>query len=198
MLWEALKVPVCRSAALERIEDLAIFVDNVGKDLISDMTTRVTFGVLADFTAEMMELYPSLAQGATTEESKVWNVDIKAWEVKSLYLPHSHGKQLLLVPVEWTRANLLMAPSRLYNLKATGTLQDEQTNYVDGKKLAPTKELLKKQHPYRKGLNGDQTIKYLPQRNLVAELRVSLDEAFLPITAEEAQRRIDEGYPQAV
>ncbi|MFF2842448.1 hypothetical protein [Paenarthrobacter sp. NPDC057981] len=193
LLWKELQSPVCRSAALTRLEDLALFVSGVGKDLTSDMTTRVTFGVLAEFTQEMMQTYPSLAVGAVEKTVRIWDTKALDWVEQGVLLPYVDGKQLLLIPVEWTRGNLLMASRSFYNRKATETLQEEQTVLNGDVKLIPSKRLLKEQNPEVKKLNGSQAVTYLPNRNLVEEFRSEVDRDFTAMTAEEAVRRILRG-----
>lgn len=193
LLWQELQSPVCRSAALTRLEDLALFVSGVGKDLTSDMTTRVTFGVLAEFTQEMMQTYPSLAVGAVEKTVRIWDTKALDWVEQSVLLPYVDDKQLLLIPVEWTRGNLLMASRSFYNRKATETLQEEQTVLNGDVKLIPSKRLLKEQNPEVKKLNGSQAVTYLPNRNLVEEFRSEVDRDFTAMTSEEAVRRISRG-----
>ncbi|WP_155854526.1 hypothetical protein [Arthrobacter sp. MA-N2] len=192
LLWDELQTPVCRSAALSRLEDLALFVPGVGKDLTSDMTTRVIFAVLIEYTREMMKTYPSLAQGAISRTVSTWDPQALDWFEQDVLLPCADGKQLLLVPAEWTRGNLLMASRSFYNRKATETLQEEQTVERGEKKLSPSKRFLKQQHPEVKKLNGSQTVIYLRDhnRNLVEEFRTDVDRNFEAMSSEEAARRI--------
>ena len=59
--WDELRAnPACQNAVLERLEDTRVFLGHVGDDRISDMTTRIIFNVLAEFTQEMMDMYPAL------------------------------------------------------------------------------------------------------------------------------------------
>ena len=190
LLWDELQTPVCRSAALSRLEDLALFVSGVGKDLTSDMTTRVIFGVLVEFTQEMMQTYPSLAVGAVSRTVRIWDTQALDWIEQEVSLPYADGKQLLLIPVEWTRGNLLMASRSFYNRKATETLQEEQTVVRGDVRLVPSKRLLKEQNPEVKKLNGSQAVVYLPDRNLVEEFRADVDRDFEAMTPEEAAARI--------
>lgn len=192
LLWDELQTPVCRSAALSRLEDLALFVSGVGKDLTSDMTTRVIFGELIQYTQEMMQAYPSLAAGAVRRTVRIWDTRAIAWTAQEVTLPYADGKQLVLIPVEWTRGNLLMASRSFYNRKATETLQEEQTVQQGHVKMVPSKRLLKEQHPEVKKLNGSQTVAYLRDhgRNLVEEFRADVDRDFEAMTSAEATLRI--------
>ncbi|MGG5172409.1 hypothetical protein ACQR35_09570 [Pseudarthrobacter sp. J1738] len=190
LLWDELRTTVCRSAALSKLEDLALFVTGVGKDLTSDMTTRVIIGVLVEFTQEIMQLYPSLAVGAVSRMVRIWDTQTLDWIDQEVFLPFANGIQLLLIPVEWARGNLLMASRSFYNRKATETLQEEQTVVRGDVKLIPSKRLLKQQNPEVKKLNGSQAVVYLPDRNLVEEFRADVDKDFEAMTSEEAALRI--------
>jgi len=191
-LWEELQTLICRSAALSRLEDLPLFVPGVGKDLTSDLTTRVIFAVLIEYTQEMMKVYPSLAASAVTLPVRLWDPLNLEWYEKDVCLPFAFGKQLLVIPLEWTNGDVRMAPIPFYNHKATQTLQIEQTVTHNGVKMKPSKRQLRKQNPDVKKLNSTQTVTYLQdyERNLVQEFREDVDRSYEAMTAEKAALRI--------
>ena len=191
-LWAELGTPVCQTAALTSLEDLPLFVPRVGKDLTSDLTTRVIFGVLIEYTQDMMKDYPSLASGAVTLPVRFWDPLQLEWHEEEVCLPFTFGKQLLVIPMDWTSGDIRMAPIPFYNNKATQTLQVEQTVTHNGMELKPSKRLLKKQHPDVKKLNSSQTVTYLRDhdRNLVQEFREDVDRGYEAMTPEEAALRI--------
>jgi hypothetical protein len=131
-----------------------------------------------------------LAAGAVSRTVRIWDTQALDWIEQEVSLPYADGKQLLLIPVEWTRGNLLMASRSFYNRKATETLQEEQTVVRGDVKLVPSKRLLKEQNPEVKKLNGSQAVVYLPDRNLVEEFRADVDRDFEAMTSEEAALRI--------
>lgn len=190
-LWAELQTPVCRTAALTNLEELPLFVPRVGADLTSDLTTRVIFGVLIGYTQRMMRDYPSLAADAVSRTVRLWDPLKLEWREEDVCLPFACGKQLLLIPVEWTSGDIRMAPIPFYNNKATQTLQNEQTVTQDGKVLKPSKRLLKKQNPAVKKLNSSQTVRYLRdhERNLVQEFREEVDRRFEAMSPEKAALR---------
>lgn len=191
--WDELRAnPACQSAVLERLEDTRIFLGHVGDDRISDMTTRIIFNVLAEFTQEMMGIYPALQAGATTKSSDVW-VEGTGWQSQNFTLPHCAGKQLLLVPREWVYWRTLMEPVQFYNRFATQVVQDE-TATVDkkGKRTARSKQSIKKDNPAVRPLNNAKAVEYKTEhdRDLCREYRGFVDSNFEPMTAEEAARRM--------
>lgn len=190
-LWEELRTnPACRAAALTRLEELALFIDDVGDDLISDMTTRVIFNVLVEFTHQMMQYFPALAAGATTERIEVWDPAQTVWTEADLLLPHAAGRQLLLVPKKWVYWRTVMDPDAFYNRFGTATVQTERTTYKDGQRYAPTKWSLKEEFPHRKELNRNQAAKYKEaDQDLVVRYRNQVDETYVPMPDSELDRR---------
>lgn len=190
-LWEELLGnPACQVAALTRLEDLALFVDGVGDDLVSDLTTRVVFEVLVDFTGDMISRFPSLAVGATTEDLPVWDPRRMVWTTRLVKLPHVAGRQLLLVPKHWVYWRVLMSPIAFYNHFGTATVQQERTTFRGGRRIAPSKRSLKEEFPDVKDLNRHQAAKYkLAGDDLVARYRELVDHNFVPMDDAELARR---------
>lgn len=191
-LWDTLRTnPACRAAALTQLEDVPLFIDKVGNDLVSDLTTRVTFEVLADFTQQMMTAFPALARTVTTETSPVWNPSTLQWDDVVIQLPYVEGHQLLLIPKNWIFWRLLMTSEQFYNRHATRTVQEEQTAYDSrGKALQPSKQSIIKANPDRKELNNRQAVKYKDD-NLVNEYRAWIDSEYEPLDDDEIEYRLD-------
>jgi hypothetical protein len=194
-LWDLLdKSHEARIAVLTRLEHLRLFADGVGYDLISDATTRIVFHVLADFTADMMNTYPSLAVGAATDEYDLFDPASLTWKKRNLTLPVADGRPLLLVPKEWVYWRLLMDVSPFYNRYATETLQIEQTVIgSDGKARKPSKKKLNESNPDKRELNRKQATKYKEQdnRNLVDEYQQEVDSDFAPLTDDDIRNRTE-------
>lgn len=138
---------------LKRLEHLGLFVEDVGNDITSDITTRITFSALADFTEEMMMRFPPLgSKGVTTSQHQVWDPAARTWTDRSFTLPAPEGKALILVPRAWTGSSLLMTPTRFYETTMLSYAQQEQTVRLPNGRLAyPPKWSLKKQHDLRRG-----------------------------------------------
>lgn len=194
-LWDLLdKSHEARIAVLTRLEHLRLFADGVGYDLISDASTRIVFHVLADFTAEMMKSYPSLAVGATTHEFDVFDPTSLQWVQRDISLPVADGRSLLLVPKEWVYWRTLMDVAPFYNRYATETLQLEQSvRRADGKLSKPSKKKLKEDNRDMRELNRKQATKYKEDenRNLVDEYQTEVDTAFEPLTDAEILSRTE-------
>lgn len=190
-LWDTLATnPACVHAVLTKLEDVPLFIRQVGPDLISDLTTRVVFEELADFTQQMMATYPSLAATTTSLPSPVWEPGTATWKVKTFTLPQSKGRQLLLIPRDWVGWRLLMTPQQFFNLYATTYVQVEQTTYAsDGRRLAPSKKAIRRQNSDPRELNNRMAVKYRDDEP-VDVYRRWIDQNYAPLTDDEIERRV--------
>lgn len=190
--WSALRTnPACQHAVLNRLEDTRLYMDYVGDDRISDLTTRIIFNILADFTAEMMATYPALTSGATTAPSDAWS-NATGWNFANFRLPHCAGKQLLLVPREWVYWRTLMEPVQFYNRFSTQAIQDETATYDDeGRRHVVSKQSIKEANPNIRPLNNSKAVEYKDQhdRNLTEEYRNWVDSTFDVMATEDISKR---------
>lgn len=154
-------------AILKRLEHLPIFIEGVGDDITSDITTRIIFNALVDFTNEMMILYPQLRRETKKAMKQVWNPDGGDWEEKEVLLPVAGDKELLLVPREWAQPNLLMSYSG-YSYKIVFDLyQVERTRLLaDGRLDKPNKVDLLKDKSLPRGCktNREVTVRLLEEQ----------------------------------
>ena len=93
------------------LEELPVFVDGVGADVTSDLTTRIIFEPLALFTRKMLTEYPQLTSGNHKTETirrNVWDSQAKTWMEKEFLLPVADNHPLLLVPRNWARASVVL------------------------------------------------------------------------------------------
>lgn len=187
-LWIELQTNrACQAAALTRLEDLKLFIDKVGDDLVSDMTTRVIFDVLADFTQDMMLRYPALGAATTNVNTLTWDAASLTWVTATVSLPDVAPHPLLLVPKGWVYWRMLMDDTAFYNRFATTTVQDERAVYDSVRKVrvVPMKRSLHEEFPGIKQLNNQQAAKNMQStqgRDLVAEYRVQVDHEFEPLS----------------
>lgn len=138
---------VLEIGALKHLERLPLFVKGIDRDITSDITTRIIFHPLADFTAQMVADFPQFTQGSHEVKvfrRQVWNVAAREWDEIEVSLPVANGKPLLLVPVGWARGTLLMSAGKYYGKSVLGYVQDEEA-YVggDGKVIKSNKDELR-------------------------------------------------------
>lgn len=101
-----------KSRLLEDLEDSALFIKGIGRDIISDITTNVIRSALIEYTQNVCEYYE-----IPTEEQYagwVWNEDTLSWEPAYAELPRVESGKLLLVPKSIVRAWLTLSPDRYY------------------------------------------------------------------------------------
>lgn len=162
-LWDKMSTnPACRDAVIvQHIEDLAPFVDGIGPDLISDLLTRITFDVLADFTDEMMTRYPQLISGSTLATERTWDITTPCWVRQPVRLPVADGRRLLLIPTNWVWDRQLFTAPSFYQIQSLGRIQDLLTRpaqRVGGQPIAPRKRDLRPVYPEIRPTNIDQAV----------------------------------------
>lgn len=189
-IWETLSTDayaLLRIAILKWIEDVPLFVEGVGTDITSDLTTRIIFSPLAEFTSTMVAAYPEFTSGKNklvNANHQVWNPVALEWEQKNFLLPSIDGVALLLVPQNWARPNLLMTATRYYETGMLSYIQrkdaprDQKGNLI----LTP-KDRIRESGEYPR---GRETITRVTTKavskgdNPLAEFRRFVDERYEP------------------
>lgn len=185
-----------RIAVLTQLEDIPLFVPGVAADITSDLTTRIVFGPLADFTAQILETFPQFTAGThklSTVTTRIWDPVTCSWRDADVQLPVANGKELLLVPRHWVRPMLLMHARRFYETSVLSYVQDTETVYTDkGRPLKPSKDVLKE----RPDVNGtrpfilDTTLNASDEGiNLGHRFKKFVDGRFEPVTDDVLHRR---------
>ncbi len=190
--WSALRTnSACQNAVVHQLEDTRLYLDHVGDDRISDMTTRIVFNVLAEFTTEMMDTYPTLGVGATKARMDTWTNET-GWKSTEFELPYCAGRQLLLVPDRWVYWRTLMDPVQFYNRFSTQVIQDESAA-IDGKgkRHVLSKKSIKEANPAIRPLNNSKAVEYkvAHSRDLTEEYRSWIDANYEVIAPEQLSKR---------
>lgn len=157
-IWASLSTDaraLLQVAMLKHLEELPLFVKGISLDLTSDITTRIIFGALADFTAEMMLQHPELvtaAEAPVVESRQVWDSRACAWTTRTLVLPVADSKPILLVPKTWAGRNLLMTSERYHGTTLLSHIQGGRaTRDSDGKVVYPRKTDLRREPRLSRG-----------------------------------------------
>jgi hypothetical protein len=143
-IWEALStdlVALMGVGVLSRVEHLPLFVRGIGDDITSDVTTRLMFSALADFTGDVIHRIPEFASGSHTTvvvRRQVWCSTSLDWVAADVELPVVNGEPLLLVPSDWVRKNLLMSSERFYAKTVLDFIQAEQAVVLSDGRLHKT------------------------------------------------------------
>ena len=151
-MWNALDgqlEALLRVGVLKHLEELPLFVEGIDRDITSDITTRIVFGALAEFTEAMLALYPEFSSGVhrtMTITRQVWDPNMCRWDKQGMEVPVADGRPLLLVPVSWARNGLLLSAARYYETAVLSYAQDEQMSLsrAAGEAMKLPKRLLRK------------------------------------------------------
>lgn len=190
-IWETLSNDanaLLHVAVLKWVEDLPLFVEGVGNDITSDLTTRIIYGPLADFTGKMVASYPQLRAGnhkIVSSTHQVWNPVELEWETRSIELPSVDGVPLLLVPKNWVRGTLLMSATRYYETEMLSYVQRSGApRDARGKLILTPKYKLKESGQYPRGRDTIIRVTTEAARNgddPLANFRTFVDDRFSPL-----------------
>ncbi len=157
-IWDSLVGPDLRPlheiGILRKLEAIPVYIDGIGVDITSDLTTRIIFAQLAAFTAQMVAAYPEFrrhSEGVTTVQRPVWDSTDRRWRDVYIELPVADGRPLLLVPDGWAGRTLLMSHGRFYDVEVLGWAQVEQAIVREGKVLKTPKTELRRQTGLSRG-----------------------------------------------
>lgn len=156
-----------QSGLIQDIEDNVLFVDNFGKDKLSDMTTNIITKHLIEYTQNQCRLHNIPLLGGVSS-GFFWNSIQGEWESEHTEMLVINGRKILLVPKGIVSFCKAYVPDRYYNQFVLDFLQNENirmnsalvqrrkggTRYVTKKSLKeanpPSKEFLRRftrEHP---------------------------------------------------
>ncbi|WP_155898570.1 hypothetical protein [Aurantimonas coralicida] len=102
---------------------MALYVEGVDRDKISDLTTNIIRGLLVEYTQEQCEIY-----GIETRDyngPSLWDVDRCNWVSRKVQLPYIDNDAVLLVPKYIVRRRLSLDSQEFYNKQITDFLVAE-------------------------------------------------------------------------
>ena len=164
--WKALSESrAASSGLLQDLEDTALFVDHIDRDIISDVITNIIRGPLIDFTLTMCSKYQIPAiQGITMA---TWDRHDASWTQREAVLPVVDDRPLLLVPRAFVRRGRgTFSANKYYDHYVLPFMQQQHfgagTSLVrflrDGSRRPPYKKTLKALHPDVKPTNVETTL----------------------------------------
>lgn len=158
LIWEQLTTNLAALidvALLKHLEHLPMYVEGIDRDITSDITTRIVFGPLADFTALMLTRFPEFTSAShrpLTVRKQVWDPAESAWDDREMDLPVAGGEPLLLVPKSWVGKHLLMGARRFYDTSLLSYVQDDEAVVgSDGRIIKTPKKALKNRSTLQRG-----------------------------------------------
>lgn len=144
------------TGVLSDISETELFINGIGRDTISDLTTNVIRMPLAQYTFDQCELH-DIQVRATRSLGPIWNPISANWEARELQLPYANGRPVLLVPKFSIRRRLSLDSQEFYNHHMLEYLQEEHLQassaLVETLKNGTrrvTKKALKEEVPFEK------------------------------------------------
>ena len=126
--WDALRSSrAVSSGLLEDLEDTILFIEGIGPDIVSDITTNIIRGPLIAFTTDVCNYYgidltPGIASG------QIWDHRTRRWTNSFVALPRTEFGPLILVPKAIVRRVPTYEPGEYYKDFILPYLQQEELN----------------------------------------------------------------------
>lgn len=153
---------------VSNLEDIPIFVENIGKDKISDLTTNVLRMHLIKYTQEQCKLH-NIPLTKQVPSGHFWDRERLLWDNISTDMLVIDGKKILLIPKGIVSYSVRYTPERYLQHFILNFLQSEhvrlRTSLVRIEKLKngkekihpPSKDLLRQQESFDKSYLRDFT-----------------------------------------
>ncbi len=136
--------PALRTGIMEDIEDFRIFVDNVDKDKMSDMTANIIKKQLIEYTQSQCAIWGiDLTSGVPS--GFYWDCSSSAWENRYTEMLIANGRKILLVPKRLVSYSVEYTPQKYMQHFVLNFLQNEQLR-LNGPLVLRRKD--KKRTPY--------------------------------------------------
>lgn len=152
------------SGLIEDLEDTVLFVEGIGFDIVSDITTNIIRSQLIEFTHDVADYY-GIPMTRDVGSGQIWNRQQRKWTQQYTELPVTSHGPLVLVPKSIVRRNQTFDPGEYYNHYVLPQLeQDElqrQSSLVEvlrsGRRRV-TKKRLKAKYGQGKRVNLETTL----------------------------------------
>ena len=111
------------SGLLSDLSEMALYVEGIDKDKISDLTTNVIRALLVEYTQQQCELY-----GVPLKRyigPPMWDLARSNWVSREVMLPYIKKDAVLLVPKYIVRRRLSIDSQEFYNKQITDFLIEE-------------------------------------------------------------------------
>lgn len=118
-----------QSGIIEDLSDFALFIPNIGRDKISDITTNILRGQLIDYTQQQCNLYDIKIQQVAS--GFFWDPHALQWSQSYVDLPVINGQKILLVPKYAVRYQVGVDYSTYYNYFVLDYLRSEHLRAQD-------------------------------------------------------------------
>lgn len=165
-IWEGLKTSrAVESGLIEDLEDTILFIEHIGHDIISDITTNIIRGPLIGYTQEVAAYYEIPLQDNVVS-GRIWDGGRRSWTQGFTKLPVTEYGRLLLVPKVIVRRSPSFNPGEYYNHYILPFLAERELSSASGLvqmfKGRPrvTKKSLRERYGEGKRVNLDITLQH--------------------------------------
>lgn len=111
------------SGLLTDLSEMALYVEGIDRDKISDLTTNIIRELLVDYTGQQCDLHG--VEIKRYSGPSLWDPKLKNWRSKHVNLPFIDEKPVLLVPKYIVRRKLSLDSQEFYNKQITDFLVAE-------------------------------------------------------------------------
>jgi hypothetical protein len=120
--------PAAKTGLLHDLTDCALFIDNIGADKVSDITTNIIRRNLVEYTQQQFEFH-NVPIDTDLPTGRLWVRGEGRWETDRFdKIPLIEGKRVLLVPkryVRW-RGGMQQLATQYYTHFVTNFIREEQ------------------------------------------------------------------------
>lgn len=146
-----------QSGVLEELAECDLFVEGIGPDKISDITTNIIRRLLIDYTEAQCTLHGVELKGEYPT-GRYWDIESRSWRSGYAALPVHKQKRLILVPKYSVRRNMALDAQEYYSHHILNFIQQEEyergSSFVrvlkSGERRPPTKKSVAERFPFSK------------------------------------------------
>jgi hypothetical protein len=125
-VWRALRTSrAVETGLLEDLEDTILFIEHIGHDIISDITTNIIRGPLIHYTQEVTKYY-GIPLRENVVSGRIWDGAARRWAQEYTSLPVTAHGRLLLVPKAIVRRSTTFDPGEYYEHYILPYLADQE------------------------------------------------------------------------
>ena len=157
-LYESLaRSQAAQSGVLGELAECDLFVERIGPDKISDITTNIIRKLLIEYTQAQCALHGIELRGEYPS-GRYWDMDSRSWESSYAALPVIGQKRIILVPKYSVRRQMALDAQEYYSHHILNFIQQEEFDrgsslvrvLKSGERRLPTKKSVEAKFPFSK------------------------------------------------
>jgi hypothetical protein len=125
IFFSLLKSRAIQTGLVQDLQDNILFVDNFGKDKLSDMTTNIITKHLLDYTVSQCTLH-NIPLVSNLSSGYYWSRQHSEWEIAPIQRLIATDKAIMLIPKGIVSFSESYTPQKYYNHFVLNFLQNEQ------------------------------------------------------------------------